>query len=439
MSKENKVSNIAIIGLGTVGTGVAKIIQQNAELIKHRTGIELNLTHVVDKNPDRQNQVDLPSGTFHDDINKVYNDSSVDIAVELIGGTTIAAEITKKLLSSGKHVVTANKALLAEKGKEIYQTARENQKCIAFEASCCGGIPLICSLRTGLAANNITAMYGIANGTCNYILSSMSQEGKEYAVALKEAQDAGYAEADPTLDINGGDSAHKIAILASIAFGVEVGFDDVMYQGIEEITLTDIRHAQEMGYAVKLLAIAEQTEHGISLRVHPSFIHEDEPLAQVSGSFNAMSIFGQEVGHTSYYGRGAGELPTASAVVADIIEAARGNSYELFSTAPGFGQPASPAKLCPPEKIESRYYLRLAVADQPGVLAKITEILGKRRISISACIQHEGHENESVQLVIVTHQALQGDMQDAINEFQKLDVVKDKPVCIHVVTPPVDG
>ena len=434
----DKTVHAALIGLGTIGTGVAKILTRNLDLIAARSGLNLNLKHVVDIDPVRSQAVDLPEGVFHTDVAKVIADDEVSIAIELIGGTTVATDITKQLLAAGKDVVTANKAMLAECGDEIYAVARKHNRCVAFEASCCGGIPLVGAIRSGLSANHITAMFGIVNGTCNYILSSMSNEGKEYGVALKEAQRAGFAEADPTLDINGSDSAHKIAILASLAFGCQINYDDIVFEGIESLDLVDIRFGQEMGYTIKLLAIAEQTAAGLSLRVHPSFICATDPLAQVNGSFNAMSIFGEEVGHTLYYGRGAGMMPTASAVVADVIEVARGNSAHLFANAPAFGQEAQAPTLCPMDAIESRFYLRLSVVDQPGVIAQVTKILGDKSISISACLQHESPHSASVPLVIMTHLASQGNVRQALAELESLDAVKDKPVCIHVVTPPLD-
>ncbi len=343
-----KVSaKIAVIGFGTVGTGVVKIIQEQADHIYQKTGVWLELKHVVDTDLTRERPVELTSGQLHDDLEKVLADKKVSIAVELVGGTTTAAQIHKKLLGAGKDVVTANKALLAERGGEIFATARENGRSVAFEASCMGGAPVIGALGTGLAANRIKAMYGIVNGTCNYVLSGMSAEGKDYDTALKEAQAAGFAEADPTLDVDGTDSAHKLVILSMLAFGREVDFKSIAVQGIGKIQLTDIRYGQELGYEMKLLAIAEQTGQGLSLRVHPAFISREEALAQVSGSFNALSVFGDAVGHTYYYGRGAGMMPTASAVVADIIETAQGKAGRDFAARAGLGRVAEPATMCP--------------------------------------------------------------------------------------------
>jgi homoserine dehydrogenase len=430
---------VAIIGFGTVGGGVAKILLDSADEIYRKTSVRLELAYVVDVDLDRSRPVTLPKGLLHNDLQKVLADKEVSIAVELVGGTGVAGDIQKKLLKAGKDVVTANKALLAERGEEIYEVARKQGRCVAFEASCCGGVPVIGAIRTGLVANRISAMYGIVNSTCNYILSEMSGQGKEYSVSLKEAQKAGFAEADPTLDVSGADSAHKLAILAGLAFGRQIQYKDISVEGIDEIQLVDICYGQEMGYAMKLLAIAEQTDKGLSLRVHPSFVNKDELLAQVYGSFTAVSIFGDAVGHTSYYGRGAGMMPTASAVVADIIDVARGSAKRIFEVTPGLGRKALPQQLCPREEMVSRFYLRLSVDDKPGVFFKIAKILGDREISISACLQHESKSDDCVPVVIMTHKARQGDMNQALKELAQLQVVRDRPVCVHVVSPPKDG
>jgi len=434
MSSQNV--KIAIIGFGTVGAGVAKILLEKSGQIHDKTGLSIQIAHVVDTDLSRSRPVTLPPGLLHDNLNQALDDSEVSIVVELVGGTTFAADLQKNILSRGKNVVTANKALLAERGQEIYAVAREHHRCVAFEASCCGGIPVIGALRTGLAANSIQAMYGIVNGTCNYILTEMTQKGKKYATALKEAQHAGYAEADPTLDVCGADSAHKLAILAMLAFGKQINYSQIPVEGIDKVDLTDIRYGLEMGYAMKLLAIAEQNPQGLSLRVHPSFINMDHPLAKISGAFNGISIFGDAVGHTSYYGRGAGMMPTASAVVADIIEVARGNSQRIFDAAPGFGRSAAEPQIHNPDDIQSRFYLRFTLQEKPGVLARIAKVLGDHKISISGCIQHESEDKSTVPAVVMTHRARQGDVLAALQEIETLDVVRGKPVCLHVVTPP---
>jgi homoserine dehydrogenase len=382
----------------------------------------------------------LPEGVLTNDLNRLLEDRSISIGIELVGGTGIAKEIQLKMLRAGKDVVTANKALLAEHGGELYRVARENGRCIAFEASCAGGIPIIAAIRTGLAANNVLGMYGIVNGTCNYILSSMSSKDETFAAALAKAQKRGFAEADPTLDISGGDSAHKLAILASMAFGCEVALEDIFVQGLDGIAKDDIRYGREMGYCLKLLAIAQKNAEGrISLRVHPSFIAADSSLARVDGSFNAISVFGSAVGETFYYGRGAGMMPTASAVVADIIDVALGNSRTTFEHLRL--KPRSEVKPLV-EKIDdsvSRFYIRVMAKDKPGVVARYGKILGDHQISISGVLQHEGTgPYNTVPVVITTHRTQEKNMAAALAEFASLDVVSGKPVCIRIVDIPQD-
>ncbi|MBN2844032.1 MAG: homoserine dehydrogenase [Sedimentisphaerales bacterium] len=436
---EKKVK-VAIVGCGIVGTGVAKILLEQKESIKKRTGIELVLTDIIDKDLKRERPVSIPAGMLHSDLDKVLNNPEIETVVVVVGGTTIEAEIQKKVLASGKNVVTANKALLAERGKEIFAVAREKGKCVAFEASCGGGIPLISTIHTGLAANNIQYIIGILNGTCNYILSSMTEQAKSYATALKEAQVAGFAEADPTLDVTGADSAHKIAILAMLAFGCDIDYKNVAYSGIDAVDLVDINYGLKMGYVMKLLAMAWRTDKGISIQVRMAFISNEEPLSRVSGPFNAVSIFGDAVGHTLYLGRGAGMLPTASAVVADVIEVSRGNAGRIFDNTAGLGKEAEPAVLCPAQESMSRFYLRVNAADKPGVFASLSTILGNHDISIMSCLQQEVHDpgSEFVPVIIMTHLAREGNMDNALKEIANLPTIKDKPICIPVVTPPSD-
>jgi homoserine dehydrogenase len=339
------------------------------------------------------------------------------------------------MLEAGKNVVTANKALLAEHGNELFRAAHKNNRCIAFEASCAGGIPVISAIRTGLAANNITAMYGIVNGTCNYILSNMTAKNERFSEALAQAQQKGYAEADPTLDISGGDSAHKLAILASIAFGCEITLDDISVEGIESISEDDIRYGGEMGYCLKLLAIGQKDEQNrISLRVHPSFIANDNSLARVEGPFNAVSIFGSAVGQVTYYGRGAGMMPTASAVVADIIDVALGNSATTFRHL-NLRPRAKTAPLI--EEIDNlvgKFYIRIMCKDQPGVIAQWSKVLANHQISISGALQHEGTgPDNTVPVVIVTHRTRQKNITAALKDMERLDVIGGKPVCIRIV------
>ena len=430
--------DIAIVGFGVVGSGVARILLNNRDSITEKTGLKINLTHIVDLDTTTPRSVAIPDGILHDNLDRVLNDTNVKIVAELIGGTSIAAEVQKKILLSGKHVVTANKALLAEKGEEIYAVARQSNCCVAFEASCCGGIPLISSIRTGLSGNRINDLYGIVNGTCNFILSSMLLEDKTYENALKEAQQKGYAEADPTLDVNGSDSAHKLAILSLLAFGKRIDYNAIAVTGINQVRLNDIHFGREMGYTMKLLAIAERNDGGLSLRVHPAFISNENYLAKVSGPYNAVSIYGDAVGHTSLFGQGAGMMPTASAVVADIIETAHGNSLRLFNAQPGLGRPTEHAVLCPAEDIISRFYLRMCVEDRPGVFARIAKVLGDNDISISSCLQHEETCCDYVPVIITTHKARQGNIHKALAEINIMDFCRDATICIPIVTPPAN-
>ncbi|UCF43941.1 MAG: homoserine dehydrogenase [Planctomycetota bacterium] len=431
---------VGLAGFGTVGCGVAKLILEEADSIAVKTGLRLQLACVVDVDTQSPRPVKLPDGILTDDLSRLLDNDTISIGVELVGGTGAARDIQLKMLQAGKDVVTANKALLAEHGNELYKAARENDRCIAFEASCAGGIPIVSGIRSGLTANNISAMYGIVNGTCNCILSNMTAKDVDFSEALAEAQSKGYAEADPTLDINGNDSAHKLAILASIAFGYEITLDDIFVEGIEAISKDDIRYGGEMGYVLKLLAIGQKDRNNrISLRVHPSFIAKDNSLARVDGPFNAVSIFGSSVGQVMYYGRGAGMMPTASAVVTDIIDVALGNSATTFRHL--HVRPRSETESLI-EKIGdtvSRFYIRLMVKDQPGGVAKFSKVLGDQQISLSGVLQHEGTgPDNTVPVVIATHPAQQKNVTAALKEVEKLEVIGGRPVCIRIVDIPED-
>jgi homoserine dehydrogenase len=429
---------IGLVGYGTIGQGVAAVLALNGEQISRKLNAKVYLKHVVEKDINRPFDVPLPEGVLSSDLDRLLNDPSVEIGIELIGGTTIAKQIVEKMIRAGKHVVTANKALLAHHGKELFQLARKHNRCIAFEASCAGGIPLIESIRRGLIANDVQAIYGIVNGTCNYILSSMIRDGKDYAVALKEAQIAGFAEANPALDVNGTDSAHKLTILSSLAFGQDIPFESIHTEGIDTISIEDVRYGNELGYVLKLLAIGIKEQGTVSVRVHPAFISKHDPLSLVSGPFNAVSVFGNAVGHTMFYGRGAGRMPTASAVVADVIDIILGNAPRTFNELAILPDVAPKAKIKPMEDISSRYYLRLMVIDRPGVLAKLTEIFGRYNMSISAITQREGSAYDErgeaiVPVVVLTHRAREGNVQSAIKEIASLEVCTQKPICIRVV------
>lgn len=437
---DEKTVKVGLVGFGTVGSGVVRVLRENGQEIAERTGVRVELACVVDKDTTTPRAVQLPDGILTSDMGRLLNDKSIDIAVELIGGTTFSKELALKMLAAGKHVVTANKALLAEEGSDLYRAALKAKRCIAFEASCCGGIPIVSALRTGLAANEISALYGILNGTCNYILTKMTHDGAAFDDVLKAAQQKGFAEADPTLDINGTDTAHKLAILAGLAFGCRIEMKDIFIEGIQGIQIEDVRNAKEMGYVLKLLAIGEKDATGqLSLRVHPSFVAENTPLADVDGPFNAVSVFGNAVGNVMFYGRGAGMMPTASAVVADIIDIALGTSLQLFERMPMVTEKRRAANFKKIEDITGRFYIRIMAKDQPGVFARYGQILGKHGISICGAMQREGTgPDSSVPVVITTHPTRQKNMAAALNELQRLDIIREKPVCIRIVEIPED-
>ncbi|MBN2183465.1 MAG: homoserine dehydrogenase [Sedimentisphaerales bacterium] len=435
-----KIVKIGLVGFGTIGSGVAKLIMEDADSIASRTGLRLELSRVIDVDTTSERPIKLPGNMLSDDLSQLLNDETITIGIETIGGTDAAKQVQLKMLESGKDVVTANKALLAEHGNELYRAARKNGRCIAFEASCAGGIPIISAIRSGLAANKITAMYGIVNGTCNYILSNMASKNEKFDQVLARAQEKGYAEPDPSLDINGQDSAHKLAILASIAFGYEIMFDDIFVEGINNISQDDVHYGREMGYCLKLLAIGQKDEQNrISLRVHPSFIANDNPLSQVEGPFNAVSIFGSAVGQVMFYGRGAGMMPTASAVVADIIDVALGNSGRTFNHLNIRPRTESELLIDKIDNLVSKFYIRIMCKDQPGVIAQWSKVLAENNISISGALQHEGKgPDDTVPVVIITHLTRQENITAALNDMEKLDVIGGNPVCIRIVDIPED-
>jgi homoserine dehydrogenase len=420
-----KEVKVGIIGFGVVGTGTAKILLTHRDIIKKRTGIDLILKKVADKDITRPREVTLPEGMLTTDAIDVINDPEIDIVVELIGGLHPAKEFIMKALSKGKHVVTANKALLAEDGNDIFALAKEKGLKIGFEASVGGGIPIIKVMREGLVANKMLAIYGIINGTTNYILTKMTNEGIDFQDALREAQQLGYAEADPTLDIEGIDSAHKITILASLAYGIPLNFNKVYCEGITKITAQDIAFAKEFGYKIKLLAITKILNGEIELRVHPTMIPEDYLIAKVDGVFNAIYVEGDNVGATLYYGRGAGSIPTGSAVVADIVDIAKGGNQAALDFSEALN-------IKPIEEIESMYYFRFTALDRPGVLSKISGVFGEHNISIASVIQKGRSKAGAVPLVILTHKAKERDVLQALEKIDKLPVVAGKSVFIRV-------
>ncbi len=428
---------VGMIGCGTVGGGVAHLLTEQAELYARRVGrpIELRRVLVRDvKRGDRDSAV--PTDLLTDDADAFFATDDMPIVVEVAGGTGVIGQHVRRALETGRHVVTANKSLLAADGADLFALARQNNVSIAFEASCGGGIPIVTALKFGLMANRIDAMYGILNGTCNYILTQMTQRDTAYSDALSEAQELGFAEADPTLDVSGRDAAEKLAILASLGFGVRAHESQVWSEGIDTLDLADIRFGAELGYDIKLLAIGERRNEGVSLRVHPCFVHKDEPLAQVHGSFNALSVFGHAVGHTMYFGRGAGRLPTASAVVSDLLNVASGWYTQAFSTLNIWPDRTEPVAPLDPADLISRFYLRIQALDVPGVMAKVSTILGDFGISLSAILQHESAAGEFVPLVVTTHAAKQGDVLDALDRLTALDEIDCRPVCIRIVDLP---
>jgi len=360
----------------------------------------------------------------------------VQTVVELVGGTTAARDIVSEALAAGKHVVTANKALLAHHGAELWALARDSGACIAFEASCAGAIPIIAALTGELATDHVEAIYGIVNGTCNFILTAMTERGQIYSEALSLAQARGLAEADPTLDVAGTDSAHKLAIMAALAFGRRIDFERIYVEGIDQLEGQDIRYGSELGYVVKLLAIARMQPEGLSLRVHPAFISTRHPLARVSGPFNAISTYADNSGHMMHYGRGAGGSPTAAAVIGDLVAVALGNAQRKFDSLGIWPDRCEPAEQLDIDAVRCRYYLRLQVEDSPGVLAAIASILAKTQISISSVLQHEPAgdvETEGIPVVITTHLAAEGGLRKALAEVSRLKAVKAPCVCIRMV------
>ncbi len=432
---------IGLIGCGTVGSGVVELLQDQRELYARRLGVELQLRRVLVRPQDVKYRTErVPAEALVTDPEAFFATEDMPILVELGGGRGAISEFVRRGLAMGKHVVTANKALLAAEGPELFALAREHNASIGFEASCAGGIPLITALNFGLMANRIQAMYGILNGTCNYILTQMTVHDAQYGDALAEAQTRGFAEADPTLDVGGGDTAHKLAIMASLAFGCQVSDEAIPCTGIDTLDLADVRFGSELGYEMKLLGLAERIEDGngvgLNLAVQPCFIHREEPLAQVSGSFNAISIFGHAVGQTMYVGRGAGKEPTASAVVSDIVNIAAGWYPTAFSRLKLWPDQQAPAKLFDPRQNQARFYLRFNALDRPGVMAAIATALGDAGVSLSGIIQHESRAGEFVPLVMTTHEAKQGALNDALDKIKQRDFIDGEPVVIRVIEMP---
>ena len=428
--------NVGLLGIGTVGGGTFEVLSRNQEEITRRAGRGIVISMVADKDLKRARKLVGKTAKVTDDAFKVVSDPGIDIVVELIGGTRIARDLVMAAIKNGKHVVTANKALLANYGNEIFAAARKHGVMVAFEAAVAGGIPIIKALREGLTANRIEWIAGIINGTSNFILSEMREKGSSFDSVLAEAQRLGYAEADPTFDIEGVDAAHKLTIIAAISFGIPMRFKDAYTEGISKLTAADIRYAEELGYRIKLLGITRRTPKGIELRVHPTLIPARRLIANVEGVMNAILVKGDAVGPTLYYGAGAGAYPTASAVIADLVDVTRMHTADPEHRVPHLAfQPdrMSNVPILPISEVETAYYLRMRVHDQPGVLADITRILAKGSISIDAMVQKEPPKGEAhADIIMLTHLTVEKRINAAIAAIEKLKVVVGKVTRIRM-------
>jgi len=434
-----KPVKVGLLGMGTVGSGTINVLNRNAEEIARRAGREIRISHAAAKeyNPDKIHGLDKID-KITDDAFEVVNDPDVAIIIELIGGYSPALQLVLKAIDNGKHVVTANKALIAKHGNEIFAAAQKKGVMVAFEAAVAGGIPIIKAIREGLAANQILWVAGIINGTSNFILTEMRDKGRDFGDVLKEAQTLGYAEADPTFDVEGIDAAHKLTILGAIAFGIPLQFEKTYTEGITKIEQQDVSYAGELGYRIKLLGIARKTDKGIELRVHPTLIPERRLIANVDGVMNAVVVKGDAVGPTLYYGAGAGSEPTASAVIADLVDVVRALTSDPENRVPHLAfQPhkLSRMPILPMEEVETAYYLRMQAIDRPGVLADVTRILGDAGISIEAILQKEPAEGAShVPVIFLTQRVQEKFMNKAIKQIEKLDSIDGKVMRIRLET-----
>ncbi len=431
------VVNIGIVGFGTVGSGTARILLEQRQLLEKRASTGINLKWICDKDITTDRGFEVPENILTTDVNDLLDDPELDIFVELIGGIEPAKTFILKAIDKGKHVVTANKALLATHGFEIYEAASQKGVEIGIEASVGGGIPCIKALKEGLVANNVNTVLGIMNGTANYILTRMTQEGLPFKEVLKQAQELGYAEADPTYDIEGIDTAHKLAIMSTLAFGQKIELSDIYTEGISKIKPLDIAFATELGYSIKLLAIGKKnSQDTVDVRIHPTMIPKDHLLSQVNGAFNAVYFVGDSVGKVMLYGMGAGQMPTGSAIVADIVDIARDLATGCIGRVPALSQPydsLGPATIKPVESISCKYYFRFTVQDRPGVLAKISGILGKEDISIHSVVQKgRAHHTSSVPIVMLTHEAEEGRVRKALKEIDSQDFILDETMIIRI-------
>jgi homoserine dehydrogenase len=427
--------NIGLIGFGTVGTGVVKLLIENRAIIDSRIGVPLNLKYIADIDLDRDRGVDIDPKILTTDAVKVVDDPDIDIIVEMIGGETFAKDLILRAIANGKQIVTANKALLAKHGKDIFQHVTQKGVDLAFEASVGGCMPIIKTLRESLVGNRIKAMTGILNGTCNYILSKISDEGIDFESALSIAKKNGYAEADPALDVDGFDTAHKLAILTALGYGMEINYDDIYIEGISKITPLDIEFAEQFGYRIKLLAITKNLDGVVEARVHPTMIPFDNLLSNVNGTLNAITVTGDAVGDILLYGHGAGMMPTASAVISDIVDLSRNIRLHATGRVPLMSYQVDrvkPIPVLPIKDITTRYYFRFLAMDQPGVLSKIAGILGKYGISLKSVHQKGRKTNGAVPVVMFSHSAREEDVQQALFEIKSLDVIGHEPMLIRI-------
>ncbi len=431
-----KPVKVGLLGLGTVGGGTATVLKRNAKEIARRAGRGIEIDFIATLEPERAVELGVENIRLTKDANEIVNDPEIDIVVELIGGYSPAKELVLQALENGKHVVTANKALIATHGDEIFAKAQEKGVVVAFEAAVAGGIPIIKALREGLAANNVEWLAGIINGTGNFILTEMRDKGRDFADVLAEAQELGYAEADPTFDVEGIDAAHKLSILSSIAFGIPLQLDKTYTEGISKITQEDVAYAEELGYRIKHLGVARRIDKGVEQRVHPTLIPKSRLIANVNGVMNAVLVKGDAVGATLYYGAGAGDEATASAVIADIIDVTRTLTTDPENRVPHLAfQPEelSDTPVVGMDDVETAFYMRMSAKNEAGVLAEVTRILGDKNISIEAFIQKEPKQDENdVDIILLTHRVNEGDMNSAIKEIEALDVINGDVMRIRV-------
>jgi homoserine dehydrogenase len=426
---------VGLVGFGTVGTGVAKIIMEEGSLLERRTGAKVRLKRIIDIDLRRDRGIPLEGVLLGTDVREILHDNDIHVVIELIGGNEPAKTILLEAIARKKHVITANKALLASEGIEVFQAAMEHDVDIGFEAAVAGGIPIIRALKEGLVANHILSMTGIINGTANYILSTMTEQGGEFEEVLEAAKRKGYAEADPSLDIDGHDTTHKLSILVALAYGIHVRPEEIYTEGIRKITAMDIHWAKELGYRIKLLALAKSYSGGLEVRVHPTMIPDTHMLASVGQAYNAIYITGDAVGPVMFYGRGAGMMPTGSAVVSDLIDSARSfvkGSRRRLPPLGFYGNVPEGTNLRHMNDLTTKYYIRFTVIDKPGVLSKISGVLGRDGISIHSVIQKGRQNGRAVHIIMLTHEAKEKDLQGALEEINQMDIVLDTCLFLRI-------